>query len=185
MMMTKFVIVPKNPVALDTDHLTGLPKRLDLEQELKDIAKSGEHALCLIDIDSFIVVNDVYGHVAGDELLVAITKVIRKNIDSKDTLARIGNDEYGLILKDVNLHRALTIANNIRESVKQLKMQVGPSVYSVTVSIGATMLNKQNNDSSTNLKNVEVACRAAKQTRDKVQVVCTRDFSINCQRGHE
>ncbi|MES9969231.1 MAG: EAL domain-containing protein [Candidatus Thiodiazotropha sp.] len=153
----------------DIDQLTGLPKRLVFEEHLKNVADTdnADHALCLIDIDSFTVVNEVYGHVIADSLLVEITSLIKNKIDCTDLLARIGNDEFGLIINNCDLNHALAVTKAIREEIKTLRIS---DSYSVTVCIGVTMFNITNNNAEVNLKNVNVACLSAKQTGDKVQL---------------
>jgi len=88
------------------DTLTGIPNRYLFNEKLDQaIAKSDRErmqvALFFIDIDDFKRINDTYGHKAGDHVLVSLVKSIYKVIKEKDTLARIGGDEFALIVEEV------------------------------------------------------------------------------------
>lgn len=170
-------------VSSDYDKLTGLLNRSEFEEKLKLIpeysrTKNETHALCQIDIDAFKVINDVYGQASGDALLCSITELIENCIRSEDVLARIGNDEFGLIIKNCSLNNAVMVANNIRESIKNFRMSTDSNIYGVTVSIGVILINEANIKSNTIVKNVDIACHAAKQTGDKVHVYDGEDNLI-------
>ncbi|MDX1406400.1 MAG: PAS domain S-box protein, partial [Woeseiaceae bacterium] len=80
---------------------------------------SHTHALLYIDLDQFKVVNDTFGHTAGDELLRQVMEVIQSNIRSSDILARLGGDEFGILLERCNEERAMEIAESIRAAVEK------------------------------------------------------------------
>lgn len=88
------------------DVLTGLPNRRlledRLEQAVAQVRRTGEHmAVAMLDLDEFKPVNDTYGHEAGDQLLVEVSKRIKRMMRAGDTLARLGGDEFTLIFRDV------------------------------------------------------------------------------------
>lgn len=80
------------------DALTGLPNRLLLAQRLDEAIRKGPFVLIFIDIDDFKDVNDQFGHAAGDELLRAISERLAQCLEPADTLARIGGDEFAILI---------------------------------------------------------------------------------------
>ena len=87
------------------DDLTGLPNRGLLEKAVEDlieaVSEQTKFALAFIDIDNFKYINDYYGHAAGDGLLVKIARRIAGQIRSTDMLARVGGDEFVLLLSPI------------------------------------------------------------------------------------
>ena len=81
------------------DALTGLPNRLLFAQRLDDAMRAGHFMLIFVDIDDFKEVNDRFGHAAGDELLRAIGDRLRRCVTDADTLARIGGDEFAILVE--------------------------------------------------------------------------------------
>lgn len=82
------------------DALTGLPNRLFFSKRLEEAIPRGEFVLIFVDIDDFKEVNDRYGHAAGDELLRAVGDRLKRTVSAGDVLARIGGDEYAILICD-------------------------------------------------------------------------------------
>lgn len=126
------------------DGLTGLANsrhfHATLEQEVDRVSRSGGIALLLlIDVDKFKHVNDTHGHLAGDEALQAVAQVLAKNVRPMDTAARIGGDEFAVILPNSRPDVGCMIAERIREQVEQtLIVMPDGSKAQVTTSIGGT-----------------------------------------------
>ena len=80
------------------DSLTGLPNRLLFGQRLDDAIGSGPFVLIFVDLDDFKEVNDRFGHAGGDELLRAVGERLQRCIGEADTLARIGGDEFAILI---------------------------------------------------------------------------------------
>lgn len=80
------------------DSLTGLPNRLLFAQRLDEAMQRGEFVLIFVDLDDFKEVNDRFGHAAGDELLRAVGERLMRSLSSRDTLARIGGDEFAILI---------------------------------------------------------------------------------------
>jgi len=96
-------------------------------------------ALIMIDIDYFKQYNDIYGHLAGDECLRVIAKVIKEAGQRRagDLAARYGGEEISVLLPDVDTESALQIAEKIRRGIRALKITHGGSPYGiVTISVG-------------------------------------------------
>jgi diguanylate cyclase len=124
------------------DPLTGLANRrqfeLALAGEIDRVARAGEAALVLmIDIDHFKLVNDNHGHPAGDMVLKGVAQALRDCIRPMDTLARVGGEEFAMILPNCPPSFGLTVAERVRTKVQNRAMaiSIGQQVH-VTVSIG-------------------------------------------------
>lgn len=125
-----------------TDHLTGLANRRRFERQLeREVARTERygHPFCLllVDIDDFKTVNDTRGHDAGDEALRQVSNVIQSGTRGIDTGARIGGDEFAVILPETNLERGLEVAERLRAAINSIE---DASVGRVTASIGVAEL---------------------------------------------
>ncbi len=106
------------------DSLTGLPNRrnfINATEKHIEVAKeeNSEFALMFIDLDHFKNINDKYGHLIGDEFLIICSKKISSTIKSSDVAARIGGDEFVVLLKDIDLEQIEDIANRILEKLTE------------------------------------------------------------------
>jgi diguanylate cyclase (GGDEF)-like protein len=107
----------------DFDELTSLPKRALVESYVKDVMRlteeTGRFALVFMDIDNFKHINDYYGHGAGDALLVKLTDRLKREIRQTDMLARIGGDEFLLVLNPVG--RTSDVVATVDHLIKRMK----------------------------------------------------------------
>src|SRR5690606_29794837 len=106
------------------DALTGLPNREEfetrLEHAMESIGKQGAtHTLLFIDLDGFKCVNDTGGHAAGDELLRQLPTAMTRHIRARDTLARIGGDEFACLLERCSLEQGVDIAQATLAAVRE------------------------------------------------------------------
>ncbi len=106
------------------DELTGLINRREFERRLQRVLKTvheerGDYAVCYLDLDQFKIINDTYGHVAGDELLRKLGDLLQKKVRKRDTLARLDGDEFGVLMEHCPLAQARRVANELRESIRQ------------------------------------------------------------------
>jgi len=125
-----------------TDHLTGLANRRRFERQLeREVARTERygHPFCLLllDIDNFKEVNDTRGHDAGDEVLRGVANVIQSGTRGIDTGARIGGDEFAVILPETNLARGLEVAERLRAAIAALDTGAAGRV---TASLGVAEL---------------------------------------------
>jgi diguanylate cyclase (GGDEF)-like protein len=124
------------------DPLSGLVNRrsfeMTLEREMDRVARSGEPALLLVlDIDHFKKVNDTHGHAAGDLVIRAVADAINQAVRPMDTVARIGGEEFAVVLPNCPSSFGPTVAERIRSTVAAVQVQVSPAVrLQVTVSLG-------------------------------------------------
>ena len=139
---------------------------------------SHTHALLYIDLDQFKVVNDTFGHTAGDELLRQVMEVIQSNIRSSDILARLGGDEFGILLERCNEERAMEIAESIRAAVEKNRFAWQDTFTNVRCSIGMYMVNKESPDAASVMSSADVACYSAKDMgRNQIHLYRDSDAS--------
>lgn len=125
------------------DGLTGLPNRGAFEQALGTIAAEAvrdrrQHALCFIDLDHFKPVNDGAGHAAGDALLREVAATISGCCRKQDFAARIGGDEFALLLSDCPLEVARRVADKIGAAIAAIDFRAGGTSYRISASLGLT-----------------------------------------------
>jgi diguanylate cyclase (GGDEF)-like protein/PAS domain S-box-containing protein len=126
---------------VDHDYLTGLFNRRRFEQELaKEAQRTARYgfssAVILTDLDHFKDVNDALGHEAGDELLQSVAETLKHRIRLTDVLARVGGDEFAVLLPQTGAEQARTVAENIVESLRQRVALDGERSIRVTASVG-------------------------------------------------
>jgi diguanylate cyclase (GGDEF)-like protein len=102
----------------ETDALTGLPNRRAWEARLRQARRAGESfTIAILDLDRFKAYNDSFGHPAGDRLLKETAAVWRDQLRAGDLLARIGGEEFGLLLADSDISRAEEVSDRLRRRV--------------------------------------------------------------------
>ena len=158
------------------DHTTRLYNRAEFDRRLSQLleeaeVEGSEHCLLYMDIDRFKVVNDNCGHVAGDELLRQVGSLIKHIIRSNDLLARIGGDEFAILLGNCSQDVALRIAETIRSEFQAFRFAWGDKVFSQSVSIGLVSIDKQSQGLQQVLSYADTACFAAKEAgRNQIHV---------------
>lgn len=121
-----------------TDHLSGLANRRRLERQLeREIERTARYghpfSLLILDIDEFKKVNDTFGHESGDVVIKLLSKTLQAGIRGIDLAARIGGEEFAVILTETTLERATEVAERLRLAIKALEI---PDVGSITASFG-------------------------------------------------
>jgi diguanylate cyclase len=125
-----------------TDYLTGLNNVRSFDKsfnELLKIAKEKDESISLlaIDIDFFKKINDTYGHSAGDAVLKELSVIMARTIRDFDVIARVGGEEFSILLRDCGEARTCEIAEKIRKSVEANKFLLPcGKLVSITISIG-------------------------------------------------
>ena len=154
------------------DALTGLPNRNQFSERLMHNlahAKRYNHKLCVLfmDLDGFKQVNDTYGHGVGDELLVESAKRIKQSIREIDTVARVGGDEFTVILAEIHeLQEVQPVIQRITEAVSQ-PFRFNDIVCHVGVSIGQAIFPDDGTDMETLLVKADHAMYKVKKDRKK------------------
>jgi diguanylate cyclase (GGDEF)-like protein len=155
------------------DELTGLPNRRLFEQTLDDVVARPEipSAVIFIDLDQFKAINDGGGHAAGDRLLQHVSEVLPGHIRPNDLIARLGGDEFGLVMPDCTKEEAKTVADSLREALKDLEFTWQGQRYAISGSIGLVHFRKGDFTAQEALRAADVACYIAKEKgRDRVHV---------------
>ena len=167
------------------DALTGLINRQEFENRVVSALENSQehpthtHALLYIDLDQFKVVNDTFGHIAGDELLRQVTDVMQTKIRSTDTLARLGGDEFGILLERCHDDRALEIAETIRGAVENYRFNWQGAHINVRCSIGMYMVMHESPDAASIMSSADVACYTAKDMgRNQIHLYKDSDASV-------
>lgn len=144
------------------DELTGLPNRRlltsRLEQAMAQALQTGHLlAICYLDIDNFKVVNDQLGHAAGDKLLVEVAGTVQSCLRARDTLARMGGDEFVIVLQGLNGKEECKII------LERILRKVSTAMV-VSTSIGVTLYPEDDSDTDLLLRHADYAMYQAKQT---------------------
>lgn len=171
-----------------TDMLTELPNRkafFDLMEAMEkaDDLRNGMHCIFMLDIDHFKAVNDNYGHLFGDKVIKSVAAVLKKLIKGKDFPARIGGEEFIVLLPDTRMEGALILAETIRKNI-ELSRIINPRnnqvISKVTVSIGVTEF-LQEDDIESVLHRADRALYSAKEAGRN----CIVDARLLPIPGHE
>ena len=152
------------------DPLTSLPNRRLLLYRLNQLLSTAERkqtniAICYLDLDDFKRINDRLGNKAGDYILVRIAKRLQKFLRTDDVIARIGGDEFAIVLKDItSLEEAELIIARILEAVTT-PIVLETEIIAVSTSIGITVYPKDNSSNENLLRHANQAMLLAKQYR--------------------
>jgi len=124
-----------------SDPMTGLNNRRFLEEYVETLVANAARrksalSIMMLDLDYFKMVNDTYGHDAGDAVLKALSKVLRQAVRASDLVIRYGGEEFMIILLDTSSENADIVAENIRASVERMEVQTGSVKLKKTISIG-------------------------------------------------
>jgi diguanylate cyclase (GGDEF)-like protein/PAS domain S-box-containing protein len=171
------------------DALTGLVNRAEFERRLGTALDSarGEgvgHVVCYLDLDRFKLVNDTGGHIAGDNLLREIGALLRQRVRDSDTVARVGGDEFAMLLAGCPLDKAQQIADDVVRAVAGHQFAWQDRVFDVGVSLGLVEVGKDSGSAESVLGAADSACYIAKQQgRGRVHVYSTRDEVKARERG--
>jgi len=149
------------------DPLTGLPNRLlffdRLEQSIHRARREGKGlALLFLDLDQFKQINDTFGHALGDELLKQVANRLRAAVRESDTVARIGGDEFAVIMEALNEPADVIVGVQHLSSIFHDPFTVDEHRFSITFSIGISIYPQDGGDAHTLLRNADTAMFRAK-----------------------
>ena len=151
------------------DPLTKLYNRRKFEEQVAkaiEYAKNGNfhYAICYLDLDRFKIINDTCGHGAGDELLRQIAKLLQQRIRTSDIFARVGGDEFAILLHQCSTKQALKTANQLVKIVREFRFIWSNKVFRIGVSIGLVGVDSDTESLTSLLNAVDASCYAAKES---------------------
>jgi len=171
------------------DPLTNLPNRRQFEVCLADalvesIDTGEHHAVAMLDLDQFKVVNDTCGHVAGDELLRHMAERLRQSLHRDEMVARLGGDEFAILLRRCPIDRAALICERIRETVEDLNFVWQGSSFNTTASVGLVQVTGASVSAEDVIRAADVACYLAKDRgRNRIQIHDPDDAELRSRFG--
>ncbi|MEW6983734.1 putative bifunctional diguanylate cyclase/phosphodiesterase [Colwelliaceae bacterium 6471] len=150
------------------DGLTGLYNRHYFEAELKQFSATaarghGPHALLYLDLDHFKVINDTVGHHHGDSVLRNISSLVVERLRESDFFARIGGDEFALLLPNTDQNTALRLADSICKLLDGYQCKIDGQMFKVNCSIGISEIDGLEDSAEEYMKQADIALYAAKK----------------------
>jgi diguanylate cyclase (GGDEF)-like protein len=122
-----------------TDPLTGLLNRRAFVEVIAAIEEP--YVLALFDIDRFKMINDTYGHTAGDHVLVEVSHMLGDAFGRENTVARLGGEEFGVVLRHADKDATMASVNRFREALSERRFHADETEISVTISAGVSQGN--------------------------------------------
>ncbi len=166
------------------DILTGLVNRREFENRLEQAIKKvrtreGSYVLCHLDLDQFKMVNDSCGHTAGDALLGQLGALLKSKVRWRDTLARLGGEEFGFLLENSTLDEAMTISEEIRDAIQAFKFTWDDRTFRLGASLGVVPVTPETEDVPGLMSAADSACAAAKEAgRNRVYSFQENDIEL-------
>ena len=166
------------------DSLTGLMNRSGFEYFLISTLsgarnKNLHHCVLHLNIDQLHVVNDLIGHDVGDDLIRDVARNIKGLLRDSDFVARLGGDQFGVLLSNCSLEQGGQVATKILDGIEAITVTAGGRQLQVTASVGVAPLNKTSNGIISVLAAAEIACKSAKDAgRNRVELFAEENSSL-------
>ena len=163
------------------DALTGLPNRRQFNEIAEQLFASYRRykrpaSVLLMDIDRFKSVNDQYGHAGGDAVLAHFAKLLDGKRRESDVVARIGGEEFALLLPETDIEGAAAAAEHVRRAVAESRVELpGEQPFEVTVSIGAAGFSEGDTSFTHVIRRADLALYAAKSEGRNRAVIAPQD----------
>lgn len=161
-----------------TDPKTGLYTSDYLERRIQDKIASARRyktqpAILMLDIDHFKKVNDTYGHLAGDKVLVELAKVLSRSVRTDDCVGRFGGEEFVILLAECKRDQLFNVCERIRLAAAKIEIPEQNAVIRITVSIGACMIEPAENPTPDSvIKRIDKAMYYSKENgRDRTTII--------------
>ena len=171
------------------DFLTGLVNRPEFEARLSRALETAhgsnhEHSLLYIDLDQFKIINDTCGHAIGDRLLVQVAKLLSDLVRTSDVVARIGGDEFAVLLENCPLDNAQRLAAKICDRLDDFRFVHDGNRFRVGASIGLVPVDSRWASTAAVQQAADGSCYAAKEAgRNRVHVWSDSDVSMHARQG--
>ena len=171
------------------DPLTGLINRHEFECRVERAIQNAKvqattHTLLYLDLDQFKIVNDTCGHAAGDELLQQLSQLLLGSVRHRDTLSRLGGDEFGMLFENCPLDKAVEIASSLLTSIQEFNFTWGESSFTLGISIGVVPIDHSTSDIASAMSAADSACYIAKEAgRNQLQIAHMGDRRLQERHG--
>ncbi|HAE21983.1 MAG TPA: two-component system response regulator [Spirochaetaceae bacterium] len=171
------------------DNLTGLSNREEFGYKLGEIIKNvkltgGSHSLIVMDVDRFKAVNDTCGTMAGDELLRQVASHIQTNIQRQDISARIGGDEFAVILMNCDTTDSSNVATRLQAAIQRQRFIWQNLTFPLSLSVGIVPIDREVGDIHAVLAAADDACHLSKEEGgSKTTVFQAQDSKFRRRRG--
>ena len=151
-----------------------------MEHALKSArAREESYAICYLDLDQFKIVNDSCGHNAGDALLGQVGALLKSKVRWRDTVSRLGGDEFGILLEAFTMDEAMRLADSLREAVRNYKFNWEERTFRMGASIGVVPITADNDGVAGIISAAEAACAAAKEAgRNRIYSFQENDLDL-------
>jgi len=190
-MVMRHISEKNRQLAYQTSHdaLTGLINRREFEHRVERAiaqahTQAAIHALLYLDLDQFKIVNDACGHAAGDELLQQLAQIMLGSVRHRDTLSRLGGDEFGMLLENCPLDKAVEIANTLLTAIDTFQFAWADNTFTLGISIGVVPIDHSTTDIASTMSAADAACYIAKESgRNQVQIAHMGDRRLQERHG--
>ena len=166
------------------DQLTGLINRREFERRLGSALASARqsglhHVICYLDLTQFSVVNNTFGYDGGDRLLAEIADLFDSQLGDRGVLARIGGDEFGMLLEECTTQEALAITALYKEAMQNYRFTVEDKSLAISFSAGLVSISEDSDSIITLLQAAETCCRVARgKGSNYIQVFSAEDTGL-------
>jgi diguanylate cyclase (GGDEF)-like protein/PAS domain S-box-containing protein len=165
-----------------TDPLTGLFNRRQftlLGQRALDEHRHSAKPLAVLalDIDHFKIINDTYGHAAGDEALKMVARILHDALRGADVIGRLGGEEFGVVLADTMAPAAFSTADRLRRALEQSVVESDGQSIKLTTSVGLTMLRSEDRHLESLMKRADAALYDAKKSGRNRVIAAENDLA--------
>lgn len=131
---------------------------------------NSQHAMAMIDIDHFKTVNDTFGHLAGDQVIITLARLLKTRLRASDIIGRYGGEEFVILLKGINAVRAAELINELRNDFEMVDFQAGGERFSCTFSAGVSSFPSSPTTETLRLSADQALYRAKHQGRNQVAI---------------
>lgn len=170
------------------DPLSGLMNRHEFEHQVNQLVadrqQDTKHMLCTMDISQFKMINDSSGHAAGDELIRQFAEILKDVARDEDKVARLGGNEFALIIPDADEEVALTEIRSFREKLDRYRFNWEDKSFAIAVAIGLVAIDGSTHNVADLLSDADAARQAAKEKgRNRVHLYEPDDHALLKRRG--
>jgi diguanylate cyclase (GGDEF)-like protein/PAS domain S-box-containing protein len=149
------------------DFLTGILNRNKFEEILHQLIEKNKyqpqhHMLLFMDLDRFKIINDICGHFAGDQLLKQVTRLLKEKMRASDTFARLSSDQFGVLLENCPLEKAVEIAEKFCKTIGESPFIWNNKLFNIGISIGIIRIDPEKDNADYLLSAADEACSLAK-----------------------